>query len=138
MPQNLRGKVAVITGGASGIGLASVEAFVAEGARVILGDIRDDAGIAVAARLGDAVRFRHCDVTDEAQIAALVAAAVDEFGSLDVMFNNASGLGDPSPLVDLTNEGLERAMRVTTGSVVAGHRHAAKAFQRRGIRGSII
>ena len=66
MADILANKVAVITGGASGIGAAAAELFVAEGARVVLGDIQDAEGEAFAAKLGDAARYRHCDVTSEA------------------------------------------------------------------------
>jgi NAD(P)-dependent dehydrogenase (short-subunit alcohol dehydrogenase family) len=138
MPDNLLGKVAVITGGASGIGLASVEAFVAEGARVVVGDVQDEAGRAVAERLGGAVRYVHCDVSDDAQVGALVDTAVAEFGRLDIMFNNAAGLGDPAPLLDLGPEGYDWSMRLIAGSTVSGHRHAARVFIEQGGGGSII
>jgi len=138
MPDNLVGKVAVITGGASGIGLASTEAFVAEGARVVVGDIQDELGRALVERLGDAVRYVHCDVSDDAQVGALVDAAVAEFGRLDVMFNNAAGVGDPAPLLDLGPDGYDRSMRLIAGSTVFGHRHAARVFISQGGGGSII
>ncbi|MCW2527729.1 MAG: short-chain dehydrogenase, family, partial [Pseudonocardiales bacterium] len=125
-------------GGSSGIGLASVEAFVAEGARVVIGDIQDARGEAAADRLGDAVRFLHTDVTDDDQVAALVEFAVHEFGQLDVMFNNAAGVGDTSALVDLGPTGLDASLRLITGSAVSGHRHAARVFIDQGQGGSII
>jgi NAD(P)-dependent dehydrogenase (short-subunit alcohol dehydrogenase family) len=89
----LEGKVAVVTGGASGIGLATVHRLVADGAKVAIGDI-DEAGLgAVAAELGDAVVTARCDVTVEADVEGLVAAAVDRFGGLHAAFANA-GIGD--------------------------------------------
>ena len=91
----LDGKVAVVTGGCSGIGRATVERFVGEGARVVLADIQDDAGAEIARGFGDAVRYRHCDVMQEAEIAATMQAAVDAFGGLDMVFNNAGAGGAP-------------------------------------------
>ena len=91
----LEGKVAIVTGGASGIGLATVERFIAEGAKVAIADISDEAGQAEAARLGDAALYVHTDVTDEASIENLVKATVEKFGKLDVMYNNAGAQGDP-------------------------------------------
>jgi len=89
----LDGKVALITGGARGMGKSHVRHFVAEGARVVLGDVRDDKGAAVAGGLGGrSCRYVHHDVTSEAQWAGAVAAAVDAFGRLDVLVNNAGVL----------------------------------------------
>jgi 3alpha(or 20beta)-hydroxysteroid dehydrogenase len=89
----LDGKVALITGGARGMGKSHVRHFVAEGARVILGDVLDDRGMHVAAGLGEqSCRYIHHDVTSETEWAAAVAAAVDTFGRLDVLVNNAGVL----------------------------------------------
>jgi NAD(P)-dependent dehydrogenase (short-subunit alcohol dehydrogenase family) len=89
----LDGKVAVITGGASGIGAATVRRFCDEGARVVIADIQEEAGKALAEELGDSTRFARVDVTEEDQVAAAVAIAVDAFGRLDVMFNKAGIVG---------------------------------------------
>nr|XP_051196524.1 momilactone A synthase-like [Lolium perenne] len=92
--QRLAGKVAVITGGASGIGKATAEEFVKNGAKVVLADVQDDLGHALAAKLGaDSASYTRCDVTDEAQVAASVDLAVSRHGNLDIMFNNAGILG---------------------------------------------
>src|SRR5713101_4872343 len=89
----LDGKVALITGGARGMGKSHVRHFVAEGARVVFGDVLDDRGAAVAAGLGEkSCRYVHHDVTSEADWAAAVATALDAFGRLDVLVNNAGVL----------------------------------------------
>jgi NAD(P)-dependent dehydrogenase (short-subunit alcohol dehydrogenase family) len=113
----LEGKVAVVTGGASGIGLASVELFVQHGAKVVVGDLQVDQGEAVSARFGDVV-YMPTDVTDSVQVEALVQTAVDRFGRLDVMFNNAAAAGDPSPILDLSADGLDATLRLVVGSII--------------------
>ena len=86
----LDGKVALITGGARGMGKSHVRHFVAEGARVVFGDVLDDQGAYVAAKLGEqSCRYIHHDVTSEADWAAAVALALEAFGRLDVLVNNA-------------------------------------------------
>ena len=92
MTGRVQDKVAVVTGGCSGIGLAAVRRLAAEGARIVIGDIDDQRGPEVAAEIGG--RYRHTDVTDADQVGALFAAAVDAYGSLDIAFNNA-GISPP-------------------------------------------
>lgn len=94
MGNELAGKVAVVTGGASGIGRGIVERFVAEGARVVIADLDRERGEALAGELGADTTFRVADVADQAQVGALVEAAVETFGGLDIMVNNAGCLGD--------------------------------------------
>lgn len=134
----LQDKVAVITGGTSGIGRATVDLFVAEGAKVAVGDIQDDLGKELEDRHGDAVLYVHTDVTDDAAVGALVDAAVEKFGKLDIMFNNAGSGGDPSPMVDLSAEGFDKTLALLTRAVVSGHKYAARQFQKQGTGGSII
>ncbi|WP_286793342.1 glucose 1-dehydrogenase [Microbacterium sp. UBA3394] len=134
----LEGKVAIVTGGTSGIGRASVERFVAEGARVAIADIQDEAGQALADALGDAAIYVHTDVTDEAALEALVATTVEVFGKLDVMYNNAGAQGDPSPILEVGTEGFDKTLGLLTRSVILGHKFAAKQFQAQGTGGSII
>ncbi len=93
MAGRLDGKVAVITGGVSGIGLGTVELFVAEGAKVIAADIQDEKGAMLEQRFPGRVRYAHCDVTQEAEIKAAIDLAASEFGGLDILFNNA-GISD--------------------------------------------
>ena len=89
MTLSLAGKVAIVTGGASGLGLGIVEKFVAAGADVVVADVNDDAGREIAAQCGARAWFHHADVADVADVDALVQAAVERFGGLDVMVNNA-------------------------------------------------
>ncbi len=128
----LSNKIAVITGGCSGIGLATVDLFVAEGARVVIADIQDARGEALAARLGDAVRYQHCDVTDEAQIQALMQSAVDHFGGLDIVFNNAGAGGARETIEELTGELWDRTQALLMRSVVLGMRYAVPHMRARG------
>lgn len=101
MAGRLDGKVAVITGGCSGIGLATVRRFVAEGARVVIGDLDDERGKELAAELG--ILYVRTDVTSKADVDALFAAAKDTFGSVDIAFNNA-GISPPDDDSILTTE----------------------------------
>ena len=93
MMSMLEGKVAVVTGAARGIGEATARRFVEEGARVVLADVLDDAGETVAEGLGSAALYRHADVTQSGQVQALIDTAVEEFGGLHIMFNNAGTMG---------------------------------------------
>ena len=89
MPGRLDGKVAVITGATSGIGEATARCFVAEGARVIIAGRSEERGNALAGELGRQAIFHRADVMHEAEIAAVIDAAVGRFGKLDCLFNNA-------------------------------------------------
>jgi 3alpha(or 20beta)-hydroxysteroid dehydrogenase len=108
----LDGKVALITGGARGMGKSHVRHFVAEGAQVVFGDVLDDKGAAVAAKLdGQPCRYIHHDVTSEEQWAAAVRAAVDTFGRLDVLVNNA-GVLQFAPIADMPPADFRRILEV--------------------------
>ena len=138
MTRLLTGKVAVITGGTSGIGLASVERFVAQGAKVAIADIQDELGASIAERLCDDVTYVHTDVTDEDAIEQSVAATVDRFGRLDVMFNNAGAGGDPMPILELESSGFDNTLALLARSVLLGHKYAARQFQAQGTGGVIV
>jgi NAD(P)-dependent dehydrogenase (short-subunit alcohol dehydrogenase family) len=135
--KELEGKVAIVTGGAGGIGRATAEVLATEGARVVVADIDAESGLDVVAGLGAATAFRQTDVSDIDQVQALVDFAVDRFGGLDIMFNNA-GIG--SPLKRFLPDDLEdfsRIMNVNLFGVLAGSQRAARYMRDHG-GGSII
>lgn len=138
MAGRLDGKVAVITGGANGIGRATAELFVAQGAKVVVGDITDDLGRDLESRYEGELSYRHTDVTVEAEIEALVATAVEKYGRLDIMFNNAGAGGDPAPFQDVTQDGFNKTMNLLATSVALGHKYAARQFIEQGTGGSVI
>jgi len=126
--KRLDGTVAVITGGASGIGAATVRRFVDEGASVVIADVQDDLGGQLARELGKSVTFVHTDVTTEADIEAAVGAAMSNFGRLDVMFNNAGIIGAVGPIGTLQLDDYEHTMAVTLRSGFLGMKHAANVM----------
>ncbi|MBB3893294.1 NAD(P)-dependent dehydrogenase (short-subunit alcohol dehydrogenase family) [Phenylobacterium haematophilum] len=134
MTGRLQGKVAVITGGTSGIGEASVELFVAEGAKVVIAARNADKGAEMAARLG--ATFVQADVRREADIASAIQAAVDTYGRLDCLFNNAGGPTE-GDVETVTPKHFSYAMDLLVGSVVFGIKHAAPIMRAQG-RGAII
>jgi NAD(P)-dependent dehydrogenase (short-subunit alcohol dehydrogenase family) len=126
MSGRLAGKVAIITGGASGMGRATVEKFVAEGARVVVADIQRDKGEALARELGDAVRFVSVDVCNEDEIRTMIGTATSAFGRLDCLFNNA-GFGGVSGAAHETDLGepYRRTVDAMLTAVLAAVKHAA-------------
>jgi len=138
MVNELIGKVAIVTGGASGIGAGIAERFVAEGAKVVIADVEHDRGEALAAKLGADAVFRSVDVSDPEQIGALVAGAVETFGGLDVMVNNA-GVSSRMHRSFLDDDlaDFHRVMSVNVLGVMAGTRDAARRMATTG-GGSII
>ncbi len=128
----LQGRTAVITGAASGIGAGTARMFVAEGANVIVADLQVEAGQALVAELGDAARFAECDVTNEDQIAAAVDMAVAEFGSLDVMFNNAGIVGIVGKISEMPVEAWDHTMSILLRGVFLGTKHAARVMSEQG------
>ncbi len=128
----LNGKVAVVTGGASGIGRATVERFVDEGARVVVADIDAEAGEAVAAALGDAVAFISTDVSDAEQVQALVDGCVEMFGGLDVMVNNAGFGGAMARFLYDDLSDFTRVMNVNLLGVMLGSQRAARHMKANG------
>lgn len=139
MSGRLEGKVAVITGAASGIGAATAKTYVDHGARVVLGDIQDEAGEGMAAALGGAGHaiFRHCNVTNEAEVEALVEAAVAEFGQIDIMFNCAGIVGALGPMSTTPAEEWKLTIDIMINGVFYGMKHASRYMKEAG-SGSII
>jgi NAD(P)-dependent dehydrogenase (short-subunit alcohol dehydrogenase family) len=111
------GKVSVVTGGASGIGEGIVRRLVAEGGRCLIADVQEDRGRALTRELGEAVRFMRADVSVEADVAALVDAAVSELGGLDCLFNNAGILGVFGGFDDGLGQGVYRGDYHVEGEV---------------------
>lgn len=133
----LDGKVALITGGASGIGEASVRRFIEEGARVLLVDLQQERGKRLAEELGDAARFSRVDVSREDEVSGAVDLAVSAFGRLDCMFNNAGFGGTSGPIADLPVEEYDFTMGVLLRGVYLGMKHASRVMTPQG-SGSII
>ncbi|MFZ5779831.1 MAG: SDR family NAD(P)-dependent oxidoreductase [Pseudomonadota bacterium] len=135
--QKLEGKVAIVTGGASGMGRATVMRFLAEGAKVVVADLNEANGaetlaVAKANGHGAAAAFVRCDVANEADVAALVAAAVERFGRLDIAYLNAGVGGAFGPIAETSVEDWDYTFAVLTRSVFLGMKHAAPAMKRQG------
>jgi NAD(P)-dependent dehydrogenase (short-subunit alcohol dehydrogenase family) len=133
----LDGKVAVITGGASGIGEAAVRLFVDEGARVLIADVQDDRGHRLAGELGARALYARTDVRDEAQIAAAVGEASARFGRLDCIFNNAGAPGVTGGIEHIPAAGIDDTFALLVRAVLLGMKHAAPLMRRQG-SGSIV
>jgi NAD(P)-dependent dehydrogenase (short-subunit alcohol dehydrogenase family) len=134
----LTGKVAVVTGGASGLGEGLVRRFAAEGAKVVIGDVDRDGGEALAAELGGNALFVESDVGDFEQVGRLVATAVEHYGGLHVMVNNAGISGTMHRrFMDDDLADFHKVMAINVGAVMAGTRDAARHMSEHG-GGSII
>jgi NAD(P)-dependent dehydrogenase (short-subunit alcohol dehydrogenase family) len=133
----LNGKVAVITGATSGIGLRTAEIFVAEGAKIVVAGRRIPEGDALARKLGPACVFRRTDVTVEDDVRGLIGEAVERFGRIDCLFNNAGGPAQTGGIEGLDVERFDAAMATLVRSVMLGMKHAAPHMRRQG-SGSII
>jgi NAD(P)-dependent dehydrogenase (short-subunit alcohol dehydrogenase family) len=127
----LSGKRAIITGAANGIGRATAELFVQEGARVVIADVADEPGRELARQLGPAAVYCHADVSSAADVEALVRFAVESLGGLDILFNNA-GITESVSKVDLVDETFERFTQVMAVDLLGpmlGTRYAARVMQ---------
>ncbi|MGB8390327.1 SDR family NAD(P)-dependent oxidoreductase [Mycobacterium sp.] len=138
MVNELAGKVAVVTGGASGLGAATVDKFIAEGARVVFGDVDREGGAQLVHTYGKKARFEPTDVADPEQMSKLISVAVDEFGGLQIMVNNAgiSSAAQKSFIRDDLAD-FDRVMSVNVLGVMLGTREAARHMAAAG-GGSII
>ena len=137
MSNRLEGKVAVITGAASGIGATTARLFVKEGAKVVLGDIQKPLGQALKDELGDAACFQRCDVTVEDDVAALVNASVEQFDRLDIMFNNAGIVGAMGPIDKTPAQEWKFTLDILLNGVFYGMKYASAIMKEQG-SGSII
>ncbi|MBA0617508.1 hypothetical protein Godav_026947 [Gossypium davidsonii] len=135
----LEGKVALITGGASGIGEETARFFVQHGALVVIVDVQDDLGNQVAASIGlDKVSYRHCDVREEKQVEEAVSFTVEKYGKLDILFSNAGTLGSLTGILEIDLDDFDNTIATNVRGVAATIKHAARAMVAKNIRGSII
>ena len=128
----LDGKVAVITGGASGIGEGTVRKFVDSGARVVIADVQDARAEKLAEELGPNTSFYHTDVGSEEEVRAAIAHAVQKWGRLDVMFNNAGFGGVSGSILDTDMAAYDTTMAVLLRGVVIGMKHAGRVMKEQG------
>lgn len=128
----LNGKVAAITGAGSGFGEGITRRFVEEGAKVIVADINESSGQAVAGPLGESARFVHTDVSRGEDMARMVAAATDSFGGLDILVNNAGFTHRNGPMLEVAEEEIDRIHAVNVKSLYFGAKSAVPVFRERG------
>jgi NAD(P)-dependent dehydrogenase (short-subunit alcohol dehydrogenase family) len=133
----VEGKVAVITGGSSGIGAATARLFAREGARVIIADILDEEGQRLARELGADALYHHCNVILEDEIQSTVNLALEKFGKLDCMFNNAGVGGTGGPIEETDTEGFDMTVDILFKGVMLGMKHGARVMIPQGF-GNII
>ncbi|KAM7504988.1 hypothetical protein LguiB_003892 [Lonicera macranthoides] len=125
----LEGKVAIITGGASGIGASAVQLFLENGAKVVIADVQDQLGQAIANKLGDNVTYVHCDVSNENDIINVVDSTVAKYGHLDIMYNNAGVVDRPyGGILDSEKSDLEKVLRVNAIGSFLGAKHASRVM----------
>ncbi|XP_057718481.1 short-chain dehydrogenase reductase 3b-like isoform X1 [Arachis stenosperma] len=135
----LEGKVALITGAASGIGEETVRLFAENGAYIVVADVQDDLGHQVIASIGsDRITYRHCDVRDENQVEETVNFTLEKHGCIDILFSNAGILGSLSGILDLDLKDFDNTIAINVRGVAATIKHAARAMVAKKTRGSII
>jgi len=134
----LEGKVAVITGAASGFGEGMARLFASEGAKIVIADINDEAGEKVAADLGDAAVYVHADVTRGPDVEGMVAKAVEAFGKLDILVNNAGFTHVNKPVMEVTEDEFDQIMSVNVKGIFHGARAAVPQFRKQGDGGVIL
>ncbi len=139
-PLDFSGKVALVTGAAAGMGLATAQAFAEAGAAVVLADVKEDAVQAKAEKLlavGHKALALRCDVSDDAQVAAMVDRTVAEFGRLDAAFNNAGVMARIAPTADSTREDWDRVIGINLRGVWSCMKHELRQMERQG-SGAIV
>lgn len=132
-----KGHSVVVTGGASGIGEATVRGIVAEGGSVVIADLQTERGEALVAELGDACAFHHTDVTREEDIAGAIALAQSKFGPLTGMVNNAGIVGAVGSIMETSADAYDHTMAILARAVFLGIKHAARAMKPQG-KGAIV
>jgi D-sorbitol dehydrogenase (acceptor) len=137
LTDRLKGKSALITGAARGIGRAFAEAYVREGATVAIGDINFEAAQKTAAEIGAAAYAVHLDVTDQASIEAAIRAVEEKTGGLDILVNNAA-LFDLAPIVEISRESYDRLFSINVAGTLFMLQAAARSMIKRGKGGKII
>ena len=140
MNESFAGKVALVTGASSGMGLATAQAFAEAGAAVVLADVEEDAVKAAAEKLvatGHTAVAVHCDVSDDAQVAAMVDRTVAELGRLDAAFNNAGVMARIAPTADSTREDWDRVIGINLRGVWSCMKHELRRMERQG-SGAIV
>jgi 3alpha(or 20beta)-hydroxysteroid dehydrogenase len=138
MTTRFDGQSVLITGGARGMGEAHVRGFVAEGARVVIADVLDEEGAALADQLGDSTMYVHLDVSDEAQWRTVVQHAEEAFGPLRVLINNAGISGVPAALVDTDIDVWRRVHAVNLDGTFLGIKSVVPSMLRGGAGGAIV
>ena len=128
----LKDKVALVTGGASGIGEGTVRKFVEEGARCVVVDLQIERAQALVEELGDSCLAFAADVASEEGVAGAVDFSVEKFGKLDIVFNNAGILGSVGPIKDISSDGWHRTIDVLLSSVFFGIKHATRVMEGNG------
>ncbi|XP_019163449.1 PREDICTED: short-chain dehydrogenase reductase 3b-like [Ipomoea nil] len=143
--RRLEGKVALITGAASGIGEAAVRVFAEEGALVVAADVQDELGHRLVQSINNnnnsaqaEVCYHHCDVRDEKQVEETVSYAVSRYGRLDILLSNAAIMGPMAGIMELDLQGLDDTMATNVRGVAATIKHAARAMVAGRTRGSMI
>ncbi|CAI9783335.1 unnamed protein product [Fraxinus pennsylvanica] len=131
MTNRLEGKVAVITGGASGIGETTARLFVQQGAKVIIADVQDELGRAVCNNIGspEVISYVHCDVSNDTDVQNAVDMAISKYGKLDIMFGNAGTGGKMTPtILDIEYEDFKRVFDVNVFGMFSCSKHAARVM----------
>ncbi|XP_059664293.1 short-chain dehydrogenase reductase 3b-like [Cornus florida] len=135
----LEGKVAIITGAASGIGEATAKLFAENGAFVVIADIQDKLGLQVVASIGpEKATYKHCDMRDEKQVEEAVEYTIHKYGTLDIILSNAGIMGPLVSILDMDMEGFDNTIAINLRGSALAIKYAAQAMVAKNIRGSII
>nr|XP_043637772.1 short-chain dehydrogenase reductase 2a [Erigeron canadensis] len=133
--RRLEGKIAIVTGGAGGIGAATVTLFIKHGAKVVIADINDEFGLALASSLSPLATYVHCDVSIETEVQNLIDSTISRYGRIDILFNNAGVLGNQTKHKSIVNfdvDEFDKVMNVNVKGVALGMKHAARVMIPRG------